>query len=73
MPAKSTKDPKPERLWVDRAKLSRIMTMKPPTEQQRAVLATGMVRSWPNDYEMFPTPDVKQVLTDLDVAWRDKK
>lgn len=72
-PAKQPKAPPEPRIFVPRGKLSRIYTMTPPSERQRAILATGMVRSWPEVYEMFPTDDVKQVLTELDVAWSDKK
>lgn len=76
MPGKSAKSPKPEkepRIYVAREKLSRIFTLRPPNEFQRSVLATGMVRTWPDVYEMFPTEDIKQVLTELDVSWSDQK
>lgn len=69
-PPKAPADP---RIYIPREKLSRVLTMTPPTDEQRSVLVTGMSGKFPSVYEMFPTEEVKRVLRELDIVWSDKK
>lgn len=59
------------RIWVDKAKLK--AAFRTLTEDQTAVIAANTVKSLPDDYELFPTDEVKAVLTLAAVEWRDTK
>ena len=68
MPDKPKKA-KPPRIYVGRYTLNGVKL----TDDQKAVIAANTVRSWPDDYELFPTDDVKAVLAEVEVGWRENK
>lgn len=67
----SAKRPKVEvaRIYVKRMALKSATL----TESQASVVSANIVKSLPDDYEMFPAEDLKQVLADVSVEWRDTK
>ena len=67
--------PKPQAgsIFAPRQKLNLVYTLKPPTQEQRDILNAERIHVWPGSVEFKNSDSAKQVLTELDVAWSDKK
>lgn len=49
------------------------MAVGKPSENQKEVLRTAIVKKWPQVYELTRSDSVTKTLTEIKVSWRDKK
>ena len=68
---KRTKKEKPQSLsiFVGRERLGSIMTLRPPTEDQREIIRSSILHVWPKVYEMKISDELTAALKSIDVAW----
>ena len=71
MPSESGKKSGPPRIWVEKYPLQRAFAAM--TDDQKAVVSAGIAKQLPSDYEMFPSEEVKSVLSSVGMEWRDTK
>ena len=60
-------------IFISRQELGLIMAVGNPTEPQKEILRTAIVKKWPSVYEMTRSELVEKTLTEIRVSWRDKK
>ncbi len=65
--------PPSKTIFVPRDALGYIMSIVGPTEAQKDVLRSAIVKKWPAVYEMTRSESVTNTLTEIKVSWRDKK
>lgn len=65
--------PPSKTIFIERDPLACVMAISPPTEAQKEILRTAIVKKWPAVYEMTRSEDVTKTLTEIKVLWRDKK
>lgn len=75
MPARTKKEAenKPATIFVPRERLAIIYSLRPPTDEQKAVLSAHKVHAWPHQQEFLKSEEILSVLFDIDIAWSDKK
>lgn len=71
MSSDPTKPSGPPRIWVEKYPLQRAFASM--TEDQKAVVSAHIVKVRPSDYEMFPSDELKSVLSVSSVEFRDTK
>lgn len=65
--------PPSKTIFIDRQLLELVMAVGKPSENQKEVLRTAIVKKWPQVYELTRSDSVTKTLTEIKVSWRDKK
>ncbi len=65
--------PPSKTIFIDRQSLGCVMAIGNPTESQKEILRTAIVKKWPSVYEMTRSESVGKTLTEIKIQWRDKK
>lgn len=68
---KREKKEKPQSLsiFVSRERLGSIMSLRPPNQEQREILANSIIHVWPRVYEMKISDGLTSTLKEIGVAW----
>lgn len=73
MSAKTPKKQTEPSIFVIRERLALAYTLRPLSDDQKAVLSAERIHSWQKVVEFKDSEEARNVLTDLDLSWSHKK